>query len=106
VEQVCQLLEIFLSGFYGWLNHKPSLRQQRNLELRQAIIALHKKYPALGLNSIHHMLNPNFIVPEKEFTDKCKLLTFALSDTRLIKPLLIQSTIIKALQIFCKEILL
>jgi len=60
VEQVCQILEISRSGFYGWLNHKPSLRQQRNLELRQAIIALHKKYPALGSGRLHHMLKPKF----------------------------------------------
>jgi len=60
VEQVCQILEISRSGFYGWLKHKSSLRQHRNLELHQAIIALHKKYPALGLKSLHHMLKPKF----------------------------------------------
>lgn len=60
MEQVCQILKISRSGFYEWLNRKPSIRQQKNLELRQAIIALHQKYPALGLNSLHHMLKPKF----------------------------------------------
>ena len=60
MEQVCQILKISRSGFYGWLKHKPSLRQQKNLELRQAIIALHEKYPALGVDSLHHMLKPKF----------------------------------------------
>lgn len=60
MEQVCQLINVSRSGFYKWLKHKPSIRQQKNSELLQAIIELHKKYPALGLNSIYYMLKPEF----------------------------------------------
>ena len=43
VEQVCQILEISCSGFYEWLNRKPSARKQNNIALRKAIIELHNK---------------------------------------------------------------
>ena len=38
MEQVCQILEISRSGFYEWLNRKPSDREKNNIALRKAII--------------------------------------------------------------------
>ena len=60
MEQVCRILEISRSGFYDWLNHKPSDRDKNNIALRKAIIELHHKHPTLGLDSLYHMLKPEF----------------------------------------------
>lgn len=32
----------------------------RNQELLRALVSLHQKYPALGLDSLYHMLQPQF----------------------------------------------
>lgn len=60
MEQVCQILEISRSGFYEWLNRKPSDREKNNIALRKAIIELHQKHPTFGLDSIYHILKPKF----------------------------------------------
>ena len=60
VEQACRVLEVSRSGYYGWRNPKPSRREQSNQALRRRLVELHQKYPALGLDSLHHMLKPEF----------------------------------------------
>ncbi len=60
MEQVCRELEVSRSGYYDWLKRRPSERSQRNQALRQRLVELHKKYPAMGLDSLYHMLKPEF----------------------------------------------
>ena len=60
MEQVCRALKVSRSGYYGWLKHKPSEREQRNLELKRKLVELHEKYPAMGLDSLYHLLKPDF----------------------------------------------
>lgn len=60
MEQVCRVLEVSRSGYYGWLNHKPSQRERRNQALKRRLIELHEKYPAMGLDSLYHLLKPEF----------------------------------------------
>ena len=60
MEQVCRALEVSRSGYYGWLKHKPSEREQRNLALKRKLVELHEKYPAMGLDSLYHLLKPDF----------------------------------------------
>ena len=60
MEQVCLALEISRSGYYDWQHHKPGRRERSNQALRRKLVELHEKYPALGLDSLHHMLKPEF----------------------------------------------
>ena len=60
VEQVCLALEISRSGYYDWKHHKPGIRERSNQALRRRLVELHEKYPALGLDSLHHMLRAEF----------------------------------------------
>ncbi len=60
MEQACRELEVSRSGYYDWLNRKPSERSQRNQELRRRLVELHEKYPAMGLDSLYHLLKPEF----------------------------------------------
>ena len=73
MEQVCHILEISRSGFYEWLNRKPSARQQNNIALRQAIIELHHKYPSFALDSIYHTLKPQFHCSRKSVHKQMQL---------------------------------
>lgn len=74
MEQACRILEIARSGYYDWLDRKPKKREDRNRPLRQALITLHEKYPALGLNSLYHMLRPKFGCSRKRVHRQMKLL--------------------------------
>ncbi|WP_301067446.1 IS3 family transposase [uncultured Duncaniella sp.] len=60
VELVCRELEVSRSGYYAWLKHKPSVREQSNRALKRRLIELHEKYPALGLDSLYRLLKPEF----------------------------------------------
>ena len=60
MEQVCLALEISRSGYYDWKHHKPGIRERSNQALRRRLVELHEKYPALGLDSLHHMLRAEF----------------------------------------------
>ncbi len=60
MEQVCRELEVSRSGYYDWLDRKPSERSRRNKELRRRLVELHEKYPAMGLDSLYHLLKPEF----------------------------------------------
>ena len=60
MEQACRVLEVSRSGYYGWVYHKPCGREQSNQTLQRRLVELHQKYPALGLDSLHPMLKPEF----------------------------------------------
>lgn len=60
MEQACRILEVSRSGYYGWLQHKPSWREMQNQALKRRLILLHERYPALGLDSLYHLLKPQF----------------------------------------------
>ena len=60
MEQVCRILEVSRSGYYGWQERKPGIRRQQNQALRRRMIELHEKYPAMGLDSLYHLLKPEF----------------------------------------------
>ena len=60
MEQVCRVLEVSRSGYYGWQNRKPSERSRRNQALRRRLVELHEKYPAMGLDSLYYLLKPEF----------------------------------------------
>lgn len=53
-------MEASRSEYYARLGHKPSERSRHNQALRRRLIELHEKYPAMGLDSLHHMLKPEF----------------------------------------------
>ena len=40
---MCRVLEVSRSGYYVWLNRKPSKRSQENERLKIAIKAAHKR---------------------------------------------------------------
>lgn len=40
---MCKALQVSRSGYYGWLNGKPSMRSVRNVELIQQIRQVHQK---------------------------------------------------------------
>ena len=58
--QLCRMLEVSRSGYYEWLHRGISKREQRNQALRRELVRLHNKYPALGLDSLYHMLKREF----------------------------------------------
>lgn len=60
MEQACRELVVSRSGYYAWLGRGPSERSRRNQALRRRLVELHEKYPAMGLDSLHHMLTPEF----------------------------------------------
>ena len=49
-----------LGGFTQRLLWKLSGREQRNQALRRKLVELHQKHPALGLDSLYHLLKPEF----------------------------------------------
>lgn len=57
---LCRILEISRSSYYAWLNRGVSRREQHNRELERELVRLHQKYPAMGLDSLAHMLKPMF----------------------------------------------
>ncbi len=60
MEQACRELEVSRSGYYGWHNRNPSERSRRNQALRRRLVEPHEKYPAMGLDSLYHLLKPEF----------------------------------------------
>ena len=53
-------MEVSRSGYYSWLKRKPSERSRRNQALRRRLVELHEKCPAMGLDSLYHLLKPEF----------------------------------------------
>lgn len=60
MEQACRVLEVSRSGYYGWRHPKPCAWERTNQALRRRLVELHQKYPALGLDSLYHLLKPEF----------------------------------------------
>jgi transposase InsO family protein len=56
VDKLCPLLEVTRSAYYAWLQRKPSHRKLEDQAILRTLIALHHKYPALGLDSLHQMV--------------------------------------------------
>lgn len=60
VGKLCRALGISLSSYYDWKTRKPGKREISNQRLSRRILWLHEKYPALGLNSIYHILRRKY----------------------------------------------
>lgn len=60
MDKLCRLLDVSRSGYYARRSRPPSNRELNNQGLLRAIVRLHQKYPALGLDSIYHMLKPEY----------------------------------------------
>lgn len=60
MEKLCLTLEISRGGYYAWKSRKPGKRRQANQILLRRMVLLHVKYPALGLDSLFHLLRPEF----------------------------------------------
>ena len=60
MEQACCVLEVSRSGYYGWLKRKPGQRNRQNQAIKRRLVELHEKYPAMGLDSLYHLLKPEF----------------------------------------------
>jgi hypothetical protein len=43
VEKMCKMFEVSKSGYYGWLNRKPSTRQLDNQEVLKLIREIHEE---------------------------------------------------------------
>lgn len=56
MDLLCRLLDVSRSGYYAWLHRGDSPRQLQDQALRRRLLSLHEKYPALGLDSLFHML--------------------------------------------------
>lgn len=56
MELLCRLLEVSRSGYYEWLNRKPSLHRQQDQMLKRRLLGLHQRYPAMGLDSLYHLI--------------------------------------------------
>lgn len=59
--KLCRALGITRSGYYAWKTRKPGKREQSDQQLSREILRLHQKYPALGLDSIYHILHRDSI---------------------------------------------
>lgn len=57
MELLCRLLEVSRSGYYEWLNRKPSLHRQQDQALKRRLLSLHQRYPAMGLDSLYHLIH-------------------------------------------------
>lgn len=60
MDKLCRLLEISRSGYYAWKDRDISTRKQNEQELLRALITLHEKYPAAGLDTLYNMLKRTF----------------------------------------------
>lgn len=65
MELVCRLLEVSRSGYYEWLGRQLSLRRQQDQELKRRLLGLHQRYPALGLDSLYHLIRPELSCSRK-----------------------------------------
>lgn len=60
MDVLCREMGISRSGYYAWRKREASLQKRRNQELSRALVRLHEAYPAMGLDSLYHMLKPQF----------------------------------------------
>lgn len=59
------MLEVSRSGYYEWLGRKPSLRRQQDQALKRRLLSLHQRYPALGLDSLYHLIRSELACSRK-----------------------------------------
>ena len=66
VELVCRLLEDLRSGDFtnGWAAN-PLCAGRRIQELKRRLLSLHQRYPALGLDSLYHLIRPQLSCSRK-----------------------------------------
>ena len=60
MDKLCPLLNVTRSAYYAWLKRKPSRRQLVDRAILRELVRLHQRYPAMGLDSLHQMLKPQF----------------------------------------------
>jgi len=54
VARVCEVLGLSESGYYAWLNRKPSLREEANHELKARIVGIWERFKkCYGAPRIH-----------------------------------------------------
>lgn len=85
MEQVCRELEVSRSGYYDWLGRRPSARDRSNQALRRRLTALHEKYPAMGLDSLYHMLKPEFACSRKRVHRQMRIAGISSARSRAYK---------------------
>ena len=56
MELLGRMLKVSRSGYYEWLHRKPSAHEQQDQALKRQLLALHQRYPALGLDSLYHLI--------------------------------------------------
>lgn len=60
MDLLCRLLEVSRSGYYDWFDRPDCPRKQQDQAIRRELVRLHEKYPAMGLDSLHAMVKPEF----------------------------------------------
>lgn len=60
MDKLCRILEVSRSGYYAGKKRAPSPRKKREQNVLRALVLLHEKYPAAGLDMLCHMLKPQF----------------------------------------------
>ncbi|MCI8360677.1 MAG: IS3 family transposase, partial [Clostridiales bacterium] len=65
MELLCRLLEVSRGGYYEWLHRKPSARKLHDQALKRRLLALRVKYPALGLDSLYHLIRKDLSCSRK-----------------------------------------
>lgn len=60
MDKLCRILEVSRSGYYADKKRALSPRKKREQDVLRALVGLHEKYPAAGLDMLHHMLKPQF----------------------------------------------
>lgn len=65
MELLCRAFEVSRSGYYAWKKHTPSPRTLENQAISRRLVGLHTKYPALGLDSLYHLLRPELACSRK-----------------------------------------
>lgn len=56
---LCRILNVSKSNYYAAKSRPEGKREKSNKKLISAIQKTHKKYPAMGLDSIYHYLKPS-----------------------------------------------
>lgn len=60
VDGLCRALGISRSGYYAWLKRGVSRRVQSNQQIARELLRLHQRYPAMGLDSLYHILKQQY----------------------------------------------
>lgn len=56
MDKLCPLLNTTRSAYYAWRKRRPSPRRLEDQAILRELVRLHQLYPALGLDSLHHLL--------------------------------------------------